>query len=148
MTAERLEELRGAFGELLGAERRLRSRDPRKPGELSTAQVRALILLAKDEQVTAGELAKRAELSAGAMTAMLDQLENEGMITRRRSATDRRQVKVALTERGREEVVAKRAHWERIWRDALKDLGDEEIEAAARVMRTLAALLDGLGRDT
>ena len=145
MTAERLEELRAAFGELLGAERRLRGRDPRKPGELSTTQVRALILLAKDEQVTAGELAKRAELSPGAMTALLDQLSDDGMITRRRSETDRRQVKVALTEHGHEEVAAKRAHWERIWRDALQDLDDSELEAAARVMRQIAALLDGIG---
>ena len=120
MTADQLDELRAAFGELMGAERRLRSRDPRRPGELSTAQVRALIQLAKDEQVTAGELAKRAELSPGAMTAMLDQLENEGMITRRRSETDRRQVIVALTERGHEEVAAKRAAWERIWRDGAR----------------------------
>ena len=148
MSEEQLSELRAAFGELMGAERRLRSRDPRKPGELSTGQVRALIQLAKDEQVTAGELAKRAELSPGAMTAMLDQLENEGMILRRRSETDRRQVIVSLTERGHEEVAAKRATWERIWRDGLQAHDDAELEAAARVMRTIAALLDGIVRDS
>jgi DNA-binding MarR family transcriptional regulator len=148
MSEEQLGALRAAFGELMGAERRLRSRDPRKPGELSTGQVRALIQLAKDEQVTAGELAKRAELSPGAMTSMLDQLENEGMITRLRSATDRRQVIVALTERGLEEVAAKRAVWERIWHEGLQGHGDDELEAAARVMRTIATLLDGIGRDT
>jgi DNA-binding MarR family transcriptional regulator len=146
MSDQQLNELRAAFGELLGAERRLRGRDPRKPGELSTAQVRALIQLAKDEQVTAGVLAKRAELSPGAMTAMLDQLSDDGMITRRRSETDRRQVKVALTERGHEVVAAKRAHWDRIWRAALEDLDDTEVETAARVMRQIAALLDGIGR--
>ena len=148
MTADQLDELRAAFGELMGAERRLRSRDPRKPGELSTGQVRALIQLAKDEQVTAGELAKRAELSPGAMTAMLDQLENEGMVLRRRSETDRRQVIVSLTERGLEEVAAKRATWERIWRDGLQAHGDAELEAAARIMRTIAALLDGIVRES
>ena len=63
MTVVELAELRAAFAELIGADRRLRGRDPRGPGELSTAQVRALIQLAKDEQVTAGELAKRAELA-------------------------------------------------------------------------------------
>jgi len=147
MSEEQLAELRSAFGELMGAERRLRSRDPRKPGELSTGQVRALIQLAKDEQVTAGELAKRAELSPGAMTAMLDQLENEGMILRLRSETDRRQVIVSLTERGHEEVAAKRAIWERIWRDGLQAHDDAELEAAARIMRTIAALLDGIVRE-
>jgi DNA-binding MarR family transcriptional regulator len=145
MTAERLAELRAAFGELLGAERRLRSRDPRRPGELSTIQLRALTQLAKDEQVSAGELARRAELSPGAMTAMLDQLEGAGMIVRRRSETDRRQVIVALTDRGREEVAAKRVLWEQLWRDGLEAHDDAELEAAARVMRTISALLDGIG---
>jgi DNA-binding MarR family transcriptional regulator len=146
MTADQLQELRAAFGELMGAERRLRGRDPRRPGELSHAQVRALVLLAKDEQVTACELAKRAELSAGAMTAMLDHLEREGMITRERSVTDRRQVIVALSASGREIVAARRAHWEKLWRDALAGHDEAELEAAARVMRTLAGLLEGVGR--
>jgi DNA-binding MarR family transcriptional regulator len=145
MTAAQLDGLRAAFGELMGAERRLRGRDPRRPGELSHTQVRALVQLAKDEQVTAGELAKRAELSPGAMTAMLDHLEREGMITRRRSEDDRRQVIVALTESGRSAVAAKRALWEQTWRDALAEHSDEELLAAARVMRTLAGLLDGIG---
>ena len=69
MTVAELTELRAAFGELMGAERRLRGRDPRH------AQIRALMLIAKDEEITAGTLAKRAELSPGAMTALLDQLE-------------------------------------------------------------------------
>ena len=101
MTADELAELRSAFAELMRRRSPPARPRPAGPGELSTAQVRALIQLAKDEQVTAGELAKRAELSPGAMTAMLDQLEHAGMITRRRSTTDRRQVIVALTERGR-----------------------------------------------
>ncbi len=147
MTAVELAELRSAFAELSGADRRLRGRDPRGPGELSTAQVRALIQLAKDEQVTAGELAKRAELSPGAMTAMLDQLEDADMVSRRRSTADRRQVIVALTEHGRSALASKRALWERAWREGLAGHSEEELLAAARVMRTLAALLDGFGRE-
>jgi DNA-binding MarR family transcriptional regulator len=139
-----LDELRAAFGELLGAERRLRGRDPKRPGELSTAQVRALVQLAKDEQVTAGELAKRADLSPGAMTAMLDHLEREGMITRERSRTDRRQVIVALSAHGHEIVAAKRARWEQRWRDGLSGCTDEELAVAARVMRSIAEVLDGV----
>ena len=68
------------------------------------------------------------------------------MITRRRSEGDRRQVIVALTETGRSAVAAKRALWEQTWRDALAEHSDEELQAAARVMRTVAGLLDGLGR--
>ena len=140
MTVAELEALRAAFGELMGAERRLRGRDPRH------AQIRSLMQIAKDEEITAGALAKRAELSPGAMTALLDQLEESGTIRRRRSETDRRQVIVTLTEAGRETVAAKRAMWERHWHEALAEHTDEELLAAARVMRTIAGILDGIGK--
>jgi DNA-binding MarR family transcriptional regulator len=139
MTVAELNVLRASFGELMGAERRLRGRDPRH------AQIRALMQIAKDEQITAGTLAKRAELSPGAMTAMLDQLEDGGVITRRRSETDRRQVIVQLTDRGHEVVAEKRARWERYWQEGLAEHTDSELVAAANVMRTIAGMLDGMG---
>ena len=49
-----IDELRTAFGELMGAERRLRGRDPHRPGELSIMQVRALFQLARDEEGVLG----------------------------------------------------------------------------------------------
>ena len=57
-----LEELRLAMGELFGAERRLRGREQRgrdqHSRDLTHSQLRALVVLGKVEQVTAGELAK------------------------------------------------------------------------------------------
>ena len=141
MTVAELDALRAAFGELMGAERRLRSRHPRHP------QIRALMQIARDEEISAGALAKRAELSPGAMTAMLDQLEADGVITRRRSKSDRRQVIVALTESGRQAVAEKRAFWERLWRERLAAHTDEELLAAERVMRTVAGMLDDIGKE-
>ena len=143
MTVAQLAVLRTAFGELMGAERRLRSRNPRH------AQIRTLMQIAKGEEVTAGSLAKRAELSPGAMTAMLDQLEAKEMITRRRSETDRRQVIVRMTDAGQEKLKAKRALWERYWHDALAEHSEAELLAAARVMSTIATMLDQIeGGDT
>ena len=83
-----LDDLRAAFVELMGAERRLRGRDPQRPGDLTHGQVRALLALDRDEEVTAGWLAKQAEMSPASVTAMLDKLEQGGMVERRRSATD------------------------------------------------------------
>jgi DNA-binding MarR family transcriptional regulator len=140
MTVAELDVLRTAFGELMGAERRLRGRDPRH------AQIRTLVQIAKDEQISAGSLAKRAELSPGAMTALLDQLEHDGVITRTRSETDRRQVIVTLTEAGHETVAAKRAHWEHLWHEGLAGHTDEELQTAARVMSTIADILDTVGK--
>ena len=144
-----LDELRHAFGELLGAERRLRGRDQHRKGggEMSHHQIRALFHLAKEPEVTAGCLAKNAELSPASMTAMLDQLEEWGFVSRRRSAEDRRQVLVSLTDKGREKLEAKRARWNETIRAALDQHTDEELATAVRVMRTMGGFIDTLGRD-
>ena len=141
-----IDELRSAFSELMGAERRLRGRDPHRPGELSINQVRALFQLARDEEITAGELARRAELSPGSMTSMLDQLEASGIVRRRRSETDRRQVIVTLTDDGRELLAERRAAWEQHWSAKLSDCSEAELQSAVKVMRAISAMLEGIGR--
>ena len=50
----------------------------------------------------AGELARRADLTSGAMTSRLDALEKEGLVRRLRDPNDRRSVLVELTEKGRQ----------------------------------------------
>ena len=141
-----IDELRSAFSELMGAERRLRGRDPHRPGELSINQVRALFQLARDEEITAGELARRAELSPGSMTSMLDQLEASGIVRRRRSETDRRQVIVTLTDGGRELLAERRAAWEQHWSAELGGCSEAELQSAVKVMRAISAMLEGIGR--
>jgi len=137
-----LDDLRAAFVELMGAERRLRGRDPQRPGDLTHGQVRALLALDRDEEVTAGWLAKQAEMSPASVTAMLDKLEQGGMVERRRSATDRRQVIVALTDEGRKRLAERRAVFLERWRAGLAEHSPEELAAAARVMRSVARMLD------
>jgi DNA-binding MarR family transcriptional regulator len=143
--ATALEELRSAFIELMGAERRLRGRSPHRAGELSPLQIRAMFQLEHAES-TAGLMARKADISPASMTAMLDQLEADGMVTRRRSEEDRRQVIVSLTDAGREKLAVKRAFWEERWSELLAGHSEEELAAAVRVMRSMSGLLDSLGR--
>lgn len=138
------DELRAAFGELLGAERRLRSRDPHRPGAISYTQVRALVMLDGAEEATAGQLAKAAGLTPASVTATLDHLEAEGMVERRRSERDRRVVVVSLTPEGRALVAAKRDRWREHWQEAVADVPELDLVAAAEVMRRMARMLDGL----
>jgi MarR family transcriptional regulator, organic hydroperoxide resistance regulator len=141
-----IEQLRSAFVELVAADRRLRARDPQQPGDLSQGQVRALFKFAGDEEITAGELAKRAELSPASMTAMLDALEKAGMVERHRSETDRRQVIVRLTPAGQERLQERKRAWNEHWQKSLGHYSDDELEGAARVVHSMAGLLDAIGR--
>jgi DNA-binding MarR family transcriptional regulator len=138
-----IDDLRAAFGELLGAERRLRGRHPARKGELSNAQVRALFELKHGEACTSGEIAKRAELSPASVTAMLDQLEADAMVTRHRSERDRRQVIVRLTDAGHEALEAKRAAWARAWNTL--EHSEAELANAAAVLRSITKMLDQVG---
>ena len=74
------------MGELFGAERRLRGREQQQGRGLTHSQLRALIVLGKTDEVTAGDLAKSADLNPASVTAMLDHLESSGIVERRRSA--------------------------------------------------------------
>lgn len=140
------ESLRSAFIELMGAERRLRGRSPHRAGDLSATEVRALFQLERDAEVSAGCLARNADVSPASMTAMLDHLEADGMVSRRRSETDRRQVAVSLTDKGRACLTRKRAVWDGAWHALTEHHSDADLAAAAAVMHDIAGLLDSLGR--
>jgi len=145
VTGERdrlIDEVRGALSELLGAERRLRGRDQHhRQGGLTYAQLRALMVL-RDGERTAGALAEAANCNPASTTAMLDQLEAAGVIERRRDTRDRRVCLVALTEDGSTLVEEKRACSQRIWQERFAGTAEPDLEAAARAMRTIAAMLD------
>lgn len=137
-----------ALSELLGAERRLRARDQQRREQMTYAQSRALLALdqigAADTAVSAGQLARAADLHPATVTAMLDLLEEQGLVVRRRSDVDRRSVLVNLTPEGQGLLEHKRAEWRARWDDVLEGVDAADIETTARVMRQLAAIFSGL----
>ena len=62
---------------------------------------RALDIIERHRQMTAGELAKESGFSTGAITTLLDRLETSGYVRRVRDDADRRRVLVELTDEAR-----------------------------------------------
>jgi DNA-binding MarR family transcriptional regulator len=89
----------------------------------------------------AGWLARRADLTSGAMTSRLDALEKEGLVRRVRDPEDRRSVLVELTEKGlerHEQAMAIQAPKEALLAEALTDREKEQLNSLLRrVMITL-----------
>ena len=143
---EALAAVREEFGSLMGAERRLRGREQHRKNDdgLTIAQVRALFALDRTEAATAGEIAETARLSPASVTAMLDDLERDGIVTRVRSDADRRRVLVVLTDDGRAVLKKRRRLWLKRWEAAMADVPERDIEAAAAVLRRITGLLDDL----
>jgi DNA-binding MarR family transcriptional regulator len=96
------------------------------------------------EETTAGEIARAAQVSPAAVTAMLDELEADGIVSRRRGEADRRCVHVALTGAGQVLLDEATRRWRARWDEALRDVPAADLRAAAGVMRAVAQLLDEL----
>jgi DNA-binding MarR family transcriptional regulator len=137
-----IDELRTALNQLTAADRRLRGRDHSRPGELTYAQLRTIAALGRDHEMTAGQLAKSAELTPATVTTILDQLETANIVERRRSTEDRRVCNVALTSEGRELLERKLAVWQELWRDRLSDYSDADIETAAGIIHQVTGILE------
>jgi DNA-binding MarR family transcriptional regulator len=101
----------------------------------------ALRWAGKPYRRSAGELAKRADLTSGAMTNRLDQLEAEGLVRRLRDPADRRGVLVELTEKGRkrhQQAIGVQAKKEMLLGEALSEREMEQLNTLLRrVMLTL-----------
>ncbi|HKD93833.1 MAG TPA: MarR family transcriptional regulator [Gaiellaceae bacterium] len=91
----------------------------------------------------AGWLARRADLTSGAMTSRLDALEREGLVRRLRDPEDRRSVLVELTKKGlerHERAMAIQAPKEALLAAALTDREKEQLNSLLR--RVLLTLED------
>ena len=64
--------------------------------KLSRTDMRCLELIGRRGPLTAGRLAEESGLTTGAVTFILDRLEEAGMVTRRRDTEDRRRVWVEI----------------------------------------------------
>jgi DNA-binding MarR family transcriptional regulator len=90
---------------------------------------------AEGNRRSAGELARRAELTSGTMTARLDHLEGEGLVRRVRDPNDRRSVLVELTAKGRKrtgQAMGVQGEKEKILTAALTPKEMEQLNALLR----------------
>jgi DNA-binding MarR family transcriptional regulator len=145
MSRTEIEELRLAISHMSGAERRLRGRDHGRPGELTFAQIRSLAALGREREMTAGQLARSADLNPATVTAMLDHLEAAEIVARHRSTEDRRVCNVSLTPKGWDVLERKLDHWQSLWEEKLAGVSERDLRTAARVIGKVTELYDGLG---
>jgi DNA-binding MarR family transcriptional regulator len=120
-------EITGYFGAASQFDERLAKRL-----KLSRTDLRCLDLIARLGPLTAGRLAEETGLTTGAVTFMLDRLEEAGMVTRRRDTEDRRRVWVEIVPSAHEQL------------QGLQNPVAEEMRAVAQRFKTdeLAAVRD------
>jgi len=73
-----------------------------QPLGLTAMQWEPMLLLSLERADTVAALARESQVNCGAMTRMLDRLEEKDLVKRQRSEEDRRVVHLHLTEKGRD----------------------------------------------
>lgn len=66
---------------------------------INSGQGRILFVLLKEDDIPIQQLAERASLSPSTLTSMLDRMEEDGLVMRRRSHGDRRAVLLSLGDK-------------------------------------------------
>ncbi|MCW2992637.1 MAG: MarR family transcriptional regulator [Conexibacter sp.] len=135
-----LDAFAAAFDDFVRAAKRARARV--EPDALLTTSQYDLLcpLLDAGDGAPLGlrELARAAGVSAPTATRMIDGLAARALVTRERSADDRRAVRIALTEDGAAAVHQQRARQHARRRALFDQLSPGERRAAARVLARLA----------
>ncbi len=109
---------------------------------LTVGQFLALRAVGEGE-VVGSELARRAAVSAAAVSQLLAGLEAAGLIDRSRLPDDRRRQPLALTARGRDALRSAQALLHERLATLLVDLPAPETDALARLLTAIEASLAG-----
>lgn len=132
-----------AWTDFLKSIRRARGRVSRRRGlELTMSQYHLLEALTEAGDLYVGGVAEAAGVAAPTATRMLDALERDGVVERRRCPDDRRAVTVTLTATGLRLVSAKRDAVAEQRRALYRTLDARDRAQAERLLRRLAEAID------
>jgi len=128
----------GAIGYLITYAQKLLQRglgDGLQKHGVTVAQWMVLVVLWETDGLTQKELSQRVAVETATLSRTVDRMERDGLVTRDRSAVDRRQVHVRLTEHGaglwRDLVPEAEANQER----ALDGISEDEEELLRTLLR-------------
>lgn len=109
--------------------------------ELTFAQARALFMLAARKELTVSQLAKLLGVGNPTASILVQQLVERGLVTRTEHTTDRRHTIIRLSPKGAEIGAGRRNQREKQWEHWLSQLSDDELNALARGLSAIVAVM-------
>ena len=109
---------------------------------MTNTQWQVLVSLYFDRGATCAALARDLAHDKGAMTRLIDGLEERGLVSRERDTGDRRVVKLTVTPAGRDAAERGRGHHIACWNGWLKDWDRGEVERLIAMLTRLRADID------
>jgi len=107
--------------------------------EVTLPQYRALVVLASRGPQRVVDISAELDVNPSTGTRMCDRLARKGLVSRQRSATDRREVRLALTPEGRGLVERVISFRRRALADLVETMPETWHEPLAQALRALAA---------
>jgi DNA-binding MarR family transcriptional regulator len=135
-----------AWNDFFGSVRRARGRAARdtRPGSLTLSQFQLIVAFGDQPEMTVGDVALAGGVAAPTATRMLATLEREGIVKRKASEADRRQVLVTLTPKGEKVLAEKRKVIAKKQRQVFSMLSETERKQAEHILRRLAGAIEEL----
>lgn len=112
--------------------------------DINFTHFRVLKQISLHEPMTAKDLARAVEHDGGALTRLLDRLQEKGFIVRCTNAQDRRAVDLSLTAAGRKVLAAGQNCVTGMSADVLSDLNKAEQEQLLSLLYRVRVRLDSL----
>lgn len=112
------------------------------PYDVTFAQYKVLIIIAQFSSDTPVELCRHLSLDSGSMTRMLDRLEHKGLVVRSRCASDRRQVRLALSDKGQQLADLLPSIGADAMNDTFAALDKDEVDTLQRILTKLLVAAD------
>ncbi len=110
-------------------------------------QRRILVTLLNQEGLTQKELQDVLEISSGALSEILQKMEEASLVERKKSCDDKRQVKLALTPAGKDMALQMKAHYARTLERMFECLSGQEKTQLGGILEKLVEHLDFLKTD-
>ncbi|WP_144391714.1 MarR family winged helix-turn-helix transcriptional regulator [Pleionea sediminis] len=120
----------------------LHSKDLNKSAGMTGPQLVVLQVICKNEGTTAKALAEKVNLSQGTITTILDRLEGRTLIQRVRSETDRRSVRLNLTEQGKSLLLKAPKPLQAHFIERFKKLPNDRQEVLLDAFAQVATMMD------
>jgi len=109
--------------------------------DVTFVQYSVMVNIREGLAVTASDICQKISHDTGALTRLIDQLEERGLLERERSEADRRRVEIRLTPAGDKKL----EHLIRIvvdfWNDMLADFSKEEADIMTDILSRMTAKL-------
>ncbi|MBS3788241.1 MarR family transcriptional regulator [Candidatus Bipolaricaulota bacterium] len=121
-------------------------RDKGKDNDISSTQIQTLIFLsgAHNRNKNVGSIARRLQIAQPTASRLVDSLVKKGVIKRERSETDRRKVKLELTEKGKS-LTNEVTQISDILQDIVRGLGEDRQNELSQNLVEIAGDLQSQG---